>query len=825
MSTLTTKLYGSSTSKGYTGLSGLENVDELVDKMSLGTKNKINKAYQAQQKLKYKQSDYREVSSKLLTFSSKYFSYSSGSTSNVLSSSFFKSNTIESSSKYVNLSGDADNIKNFSITDITSVATAASFASTKTVSEHTFSTSELTDATSSLAGETFSIQYNDKTYSLTIDTTFGKNGDGDTLQEVADQLNKQLATMKDSDGKLINEGNAKLKYTLDGTGKKLAFETGTAKLAAGSSKFIDVLNLKTGQTAVSTEDVVTESLTTTKDKIFSDSDAYMTFDYNGISKTIKLNSTITDETKLKDYLQTELDKAYGTNADGTKKVTVAYDGASKKLSFTASGDTNLFGVSSISNELRYFTGIEPSTYNRVNQNIAIKETKLSTALTPATINIDGATKTGYSISINGKEFKFEETATLGDIMNKINSDVDAGVNIYYSSTTDTFTVKSTATGSNSGVDIKDVSGNLAASLFGKNYTNIDSLITDKLKTGESYVYNSVSGKYDISDGAGIIGTASVDADNNVTLAFTPTEFAYRNETENLTDYNIKSGTDTKMSYTLNGVPATITRSAATFSIDGINVDLNEKAVGVANTTTPVTFTVTSNADEVAEKVKQFITDYNEVIVLMANKTKQKPDSDYQPLTAEQKEDMEDAEIEKWEIESKKGMLFGDSKVNTALYALRDAMSSKTSVSNLILSDIGISSSSYDTSGQLTFDEETFKAQLAQNADQVAALFMGTTSDSNSIQGLAVQLQSILKDNVGTAGLAGILIDEAGLDDSMTSDTNSISETLNDYDDKLDELKEKYQDERERYYSKFTTLETTIASLNSQSSALTSLMGS
>jgi len=767
MSISSTKLYGSSINKGFGGLvSGLD-TDDLVKQMTAGTTKKINREYQAKQKLLYKQEAYREVSSKLLSFSDKYFSYSSGSTSNILSSSFFKSNTIESSSKYVSVSGDADNIKNFSITDISKVATAASFASNKIVSEHTFESSAITDYTSSIAGETMSIVFNEKTYNLTIDKDFGqilkdeldvvRTGDAakTTLQDVADELNEQLAKITDADGKLINEGNANLKYKLDVTGKKLEFETGTAKLTSASSKILDVLNLETGKVAISTKDVNESSLTRTKAEVFSNTDGYMTFDFNGVQKTIKLDSTLTDEASLKTYLQTELNKAYGSN-----KVNVVNVG--NKLTFEAIGEnksTDLFGVSSISKELRYFTGIEPSTYNRVNQNKAISETNLATELQSADI---GDEKTGYAISINGKEFKFEKTATMADIMKKINNDVDAGVKIYFSSTTDTFTVKSTETGSNQGVDIKDVAGkgNLAAALFGSDSVN----------------------------------------------------------------YTVKPGTDTEMTYTLNGVSTNVTRSTASFSIDGINIDLNEKAAGSIIVGSPITFNVINNSDEVAEKVKQFITDYNEIISLVGGKTSEKPDRDYQPLTPDQSDDMEEDEIKDWNKEAKKGILFGDSKMNNVLYALRGSMAGKTSVSNLVLSDIGISVASMDTSGKLTFNEDTFKSKLAQNGDEIAALFTGSATDTNSVQGIAVQIQSTLKDNVGSYGATGILVDEAGMDNSISSNQNFISERIEEYNDKMVELKKDLKKERERYWSKFTALEKTMSSLNSQSASLTSLLG-
>ncbi|MDF2617275.1 MAG: fliD [Sedimentibacter sp.] len=100
MSTLSTGLYGSSSSKGFGGLvSGLD-TDDLVNQMLAGTKSRINKQYQSKQRLLYRQEAYRDISSKLVSFNNTYFSYSSGSSTNILNSKFFESYKYTSSMKY-----------------------------------------------------------------------------------------------------------------------------------------------------------------------------------------------------------------------------------------------------------------------------------------------------------------------------------------------------------------------------------------------------------------------------------------------------------------------------------------------------------------------------------------------------------------------------------------------------------------------------------------------------------------------------------------------------------------------------------------------------
>ncbi len=754
MSILSTSLYGSSTSKGVGGLlSGLD-TDELVKQMTAGTRNKINKQYQSKQKLLYRQEAYREVSSKLLALSNKYFSYSSSKT-NILSPGFFEANTFKSSSNYVNVTGNANNIKNFEITNIKDVATAASLASKNQVSTKEFSTSnDMTKNVSRLAGETFSISIaNEKVYSFTIDKDFK----GDNIEDVNDMLTELNKKLDQVNTKLVSEGKDKVSFGINNDGK---FEiTGGGVLSAASKEFLSVLKMnvagKDNEGKIGDEIVETELYRIATDVLGSDNQ-YITFEYNGVLKQIKLNSGITDSGKLADHLQTELDKAFGSG-----KITVDKTTEAGKITFKATGDNNILGVSSISKHLSMLTGLQSGDYNRINKNIAIDSTRssgLKTSLTTGTaINAKG--EAVYKIDVNGKEILIAKGTSLNDIIKKINAESD--VNISYSSTTDTFSAVSKETGAHKKVSITDLDGgNLATALF---------------------------------------GTAG-------------------------TDYIAKNGTDTELTYKLNGIPTTITRSSANISVEEINIELNEKAKDI-DFSKPITFDVTNNSDEIVEKVKKFIDEYNEIINLIGTKTKEKPSRSYLPLTPEQQDDMKEDEIKNWNEEAKKGSLYGDRNMNNLLGSLKRVMASFTDVSTISLASIGISSASMDTSGKLVFDEKKFKEKLLENPDEIAKLFTGTsTNGENGVSGIAVQLKKILVKNVGEYGNTGVLIEEAGLPGGMTADQNFISKKMKEYDDKMATLKKSLEAERTRYWKQFAALEDSLNKLNAQSSWLTDMMG-
>lgn len=828
MSILSNSIYGSSTGKGVGGLlSGLD-TDELVNQMTAITRNKINKQYQEKQKLLYRQEAYREISTKLLALSNKYFSYSSGSKTNILSANFFEAHTFESSSSYVNVTGNADSIKNFEINEIKTVASAASFASDYTVSSQKISSEVIPDEISRLAGESFSIRYNDKTYSVTVDKDFK----GQTMDEVIAQLNNQLSSIKDEEGNPIGVQFSFTTDPGDSTKGKFTLSSG-AYLSGASSEFLNVLKMKTGK---ENEENPTEFIskdefkfTRSKEDILKsiDNEEYITFSYNGVSKNIKLSEKVevptaagtgkeeielNDVNSLKRYLQSELDKAYGAG-----KVSVEVEGDKLTFATTGADKTDVLKVNSISRDLSKLTRLESGDVNRVEKDIAIEETDLRLGLSRGTFtDEEGESFNGYELLVNGKSVIIKEGSSLNDIVRKINDETD--IIVTYSETTDTFSAVSKETGEHRGVDITDKEGNLAQALFG---TSVNSNLNegDYLKA-KSETDDTIT--YDV-----------YDKDNNIVAATTvtydkKTKKYSINGTEVEADYHINQGTDTEMTYTLNGVKNTVKRSNANFTIDDISIELNQNAeglgVGGEDDTPAVTFDVTNNVDEVVERVKNFIDEYNEIINLIGTGTNQRPKRDYPPLTPEQQDEMKEEEIKNWTAEAKKGVLYSDPKMMRALSELRGAMGGTTDTSSLTLTSIGISPAFMDTTGKLVLDEDKFKQKLLEDPDEVANLFSGAANSEDDTPGIAVQLKEILVKNVGVSGTSGLLIEEAGMNNGLTADKNYISEKITDYDEKMEELKKALAAERQRYWNQFASLEKSLNQLNAQSSWLTNMMG-
>jgi len=745
-------IYGSSTNKGVGGLlSGLD-TDDLVEKMTLGTRTKINRQYQSKQKLLYRQQAYREISSKLLAFSDKYLSFSSGSKTNILSSSFFEAYTYKPSDSSVNIAGNAENIKNFFIEKIDNVASAASYTTKNAASSQSFKSGNIYSDMPSIAGDSMTIEHDGKKYNLQISKDFRFTGAG-YAEDIAAELNKKLDAIE---VETVNEDGDKVKVKLSTLVKYKAesggieFETGEAKLVAASKDILKAFNIDKieNDTKASSNGAAleTDGLVRSAKDVFLESS--ITFNFNGVKKTINLSKmdeknldgtpkyTYTyDAEGLKGFLNDELAKAYGSGKINVNVTGASLDSLEFSVEPTDPGalDTNVLSVSSISGDLSIITGITAGDSNRLSMSKSI-----------GSIYGDGADLT---LDVNGKSITITGNMTVNEIIKKINTESD--VNISYSSTTDTFTINSKETGAHTEINM---TGGLATLLFKE----------------------QISGH---------------------------------------------KGTDTIMTYKLNGGESVkVNRSTANFTIDGMSIDLNKSAEGKKD----ISFDVTNNSDEVVERVKKFIDEYNEIINLIGTKTKEKPSRKYPPLTPDQQEEMSDKEIEDWNKEAQKGTLFGDSKMTTLLSNLRTSMMGKTDVSDLVLSNIGISPAFMDTSGKLVLDEKKFKEALLEKPDEIASLFTGSTESGKP--GLAVQLREVFTKNIGMLGTSGILIEEAGLDTGLSSDKNNISKKIKDYDDKMEALRRTLEKERQRYWNQFTALEKTLSNLNSQSSWLTDMMG-
>ncbi|MGO4110616.1 flagellar filament capping protein FliD [Paenibacillus sp. YAF4_2] len=265
----------------------------------------------------------------------------------------------------------------------------------------------------------------------------------------------------------------------------------------------------------------------------------------------------------------------------------------------------------------------------------------------------------------------------------------------------------------------------------------------------------------------------------------------------------------------------------TFTVAGLSVTAKQES------STATTIGVTQDVDSVYNKIKTFVDKYNDLISTINSELSEDRYRDYTPLTDAQRKEMSDTQIEQWESKAKSGLLASDSLLTNSLYTMRQSLSS--SVSGLAsgqmkyLSDIGISSSlisgssvsgNYQDNGKLYIDETKLKQMIADNPDEVTALFTSDdgNSKSSSGDGIATRLYN------QASSVFSQIVDKAGASTSVRSTYVLGKESL-ELDDQISRLQTRLDDMETRYYNQFTAMETYISQMNSRSSSLASLLNS
>lgn len=838
-SSSSSSIYGSRSSNIISGLASGMDTESMIEGMVSGIKSKIDTQKQKQQILLWQQEAYRSISDQLVQISNKYTSYTSST--NLMSSAFFQPSIITSLGK----NADMISASGRTTSDI-QISKVENLAKTETVSFNGLngvsnkSGIEADNAVdlkgkvdvSNLAGQQLSFEYGNKTFTITFDSDREYN----SLNDVADEINKQLgnASISLSDGTSIKM-NSKIKAEVSGNNLEFRFvdgakETNTLELKSDSSQSaLNALHLSAGATMSGTGKI-TSSAAITKDDLFSKKStadvlagATMNVTYNGTRAKIKMPEKGTDEyneifvnstskedaaQKMQDYLQTQFDQAFGYNrvhvsgvqSDGTFKPTfeLVSAGEGDTLSIN-SGTLNVIGKGGI-------FGIDRGASNRVNTSKTLGELygldETSNAFTDlkAVQNEDGSDKLDengnklYALEINGVKIgEYSVDTTLGTIMNDINKNEKAGVKVSYSTTSNQFVFTSTHGGSGGRIEIGNDGANLAAKLF---------------------------------------GAVEYDGQGNIAKVRGKEVANYQGK-----EFSVIQGQDAQMEAYVNGVKTTLTSGTNTFDIDGFKVTANG-TFEATNASERVTFDKKVDADKIVDAVKSFVEDYNKVLAEINKQYSTQPDhrKAYKPLTDDQKADMTEKQIEEYETKAKQGLLFGDNDLGNLSNALRFVFS------NSNLDAIGVSvSTSYSDRGRITLDETKLRSALASDPDAVAEAFTapleqkqvtnsdGSTSwvDDTSSGGAISRLKVRLDQYAATTGATkGILIEKAGSQYSPTALLqNTLQDRIDSYDDVIDTLTDRLNDKIDFYTSKFSKLETLIAQMNSQSSYLSGLGGS
>lgn len=293
---------------------------------------------------------------------------------------------------------------------------------------------------------------------------------------------------------------------------------------------------------------------------------------------------------------------------------------------------------------------------------------------------------------------------------------------------------------------------------------------------------------------------------------------------NTAEGTVTSATDSSVSvsyvkaknaqFTLDG--ASLEESSNSFTVAGLSLSL----LNTTSSGSQVSISVSSDSQATYDMVKDFISQYNDLLGEMNDYYYADSASDYTPLTDDQKSAMTDSAVEKWETKIKDSLLRRDDKLGSLISSMKSALSSSVTVGSkdYSLSTYGIVTSTdytekgllhiYGNSDDSTYSSEDDKllAAIQSNPDQV----------TSALTGIISKLSSTMQDKMKSSTLNSAL--------TFYND-KEITSQISDYGDEIDDWEDRLSDMENRYYAQFTAMETALASLNSQSSALSSLLSS
>ena len=831
-------IYGNRTYNIISGLASGMDTEELISGVVQSYQQKIQSLQKDHTSLEWKQEAYQSISDKLVEFARNYTSFVYSST-NLLSSTFFN-NAVNITTNGTNanlISAIGKTSSQVLINSVTQLATAARYSNNAdklngsvavdSSGKTTITGSELgvnsddTVTVSQLSGS-MTFTYGGKTVSIDLGQRefFEKDGKFDTqaLQDaITEKLSEQKITTSGGSGsadqyigvEVKDDGNGNISLSV--SDKKGAGNTVSITGATGSlgEKLGDLGDGKQ-EVSLGTADNMTKDLTL--GEFISGQTLTVTMD--GKSKTISLDKfqSITDLDEFEASINEELKNAFGTvkNEKGelVNKVSATFDRNGISFTMDPSIKNSTFSVKASNNDVGNVLGIGSglTSYLDTNKTLgdlkldgwdwnnlsnAVKGTGAITEQKDDDGNVIGyvdengnrVNKDGYLVDEDNNllfEVKINDTVIgryskdteMNTVINAINANTEAGVRVEYSKTSGQFVFTAKDTGSAGRVDIE--AGGLGAAIFG----------------------------------------ATLDADGNRLGSLGD-------------DYS--DGKDALLNVTINGQDMDLVRSSNTVDLDGMSVTLNGTFTAT-NDEEKVSFTSKTDSDKIVDAVKKMVEDFNAIIKEAKSAYSDMPlqqsnGSRYEPLTDEEMADMSDSAIEAYEEKAKTGILFMDNDLSSLYNQLRNAISASGS-DGATLRSMGISTSYSDGLTTLTFDEQAFREALESDPDKVQEAFTKSKENGAATDGLMTSIQTVIDRYASTTGEPkGILIEKAGSKYAPTAALdNTLLNQMQDVEEQISEWQSKMSDKVDYYTNKFTQLELLINQMNSQSSALSGLLG-
>lgn len=263
-----------------------------------------------------------------------------------------------------------------------------------------------------------------------------------------------------------------------------------------------------------------------------------------------------------------------------------------------------------------------------------------------------------------------------------------------------------------------------------------------------------------------------------------------------------------------------TSASNLFEVNGLTINV----LGKPADDEEITITTTSDVDATYNIIKDFLTEYNELINEIDKLYNADSARKYKMLTADEKESMTDDEVEAWESTIKGSLLRRDSQLGTIMNSLTRTMVGGVEVNGETksLSDYGIKTLSYflakdNERHSYYIDGDPDDDNVSGNEDLLRkALVRDPSGTADFFANLCKNLYSALDKTIGRSTDYSSMY-KAYNDKQLKKDYDNYTKKIKDAEDKLS----KYED---KWYDKFSKMETALSKLQSNQSIVSSMLG-
>ena len=282
---------------------------------------------------------------------------------------------------------------------------------------------------------------------------------------------------------------------------------------------------------------------------------------------------------------------------------------------------------------------------------------------------------------------------------------------------------------------------------------------------------------------------------------------------------------------LNGVKYTNTTND--FAINGLNISVNGVTDDVAdpdstdlsslNDSTAISINTTTDSQGIYDTVKDFLTEYNNIINEITKLYNADSAGSYEPLTDDEKDKMSDTEIEKWETKIKDSLLRRDSSLSSVMNTMMTSTSQPIEINgkSYSLSSFGIQTLGYLNAAEneqnayhIDGDEDDENTSGKQDK-----LMAAITSDPDTVIEFMKQLSTNLYKSIDDQMQSNDLRSRYKIynDKEMDKQYTNLTKTIKEWESKV-------SDKEDYYYKQFSNMETALAKLQSQTSSISSMLG-